>query len=264
MRILSLIVFTLLVQPAFAAQVSNANLLAIGQGISSPTSTSTVNYSSGYTAESPIGTIYQNGVRLTGEYDRNDNDDNFGAELGYGKGTWGVAAGYRKPGCDNCDGNVAGALGLAIGDFGVGIRFGEDLYSAAVLINPHGTHRFGIMGELNETAGSASKVTAYGVGYSYVASQFTFTLDASGRSFKDNTVNDDRIVVTPGLGFRVDIVQLTLNDRITLNRDENNAEQREDNEHDFWFGIGLGGERWHVAAYSDYVNELSVVGSLFF
>lgn len=248
---------------AFAAQSQrSANLIAIGQGVSSPTLTSTVNFSSGYTAESPIGTIYQNGVRITAEYDRNDVSDAIGAEIGYGGPSWGIAAGYRKPNCTNCDGAAAGALGIDIGDIGVGIRFGKDLYSAAVLFNPQGMHRFGVMAELNQTS-SNSKVTAYGVGYSYVASQITATVDASSRTFADSTIDDKRILVTPGLMFRADIVQLTVNDKITLNHDKNNASQT-GNDNEVWFGIGLGGDKAHIAVYSHYFNDFAVAGSYFF
>ena len=251
-------------QSARGAQSERAaNLIAIGQGISSPTLTSTINFTSGYTSESPLGTLYQNGARVTGEYDRNDSSDAVGAEIGYGKGTWGIAAGYRKPNCTNCDGSGAGALGVDVGNIGVGIRFGKDLYAAALLFNPQGKHRFGLMGELNQSSNSAQKLSAYGAGYSYVASQVTFTIDASSRQFDDKTIDDKRVLVTPGVMVRADIVQLTLNDKITLNHDKNNAAQTgSDNE--LWFGIGIGGDRAHLAVYSHYFDDLAIAGSFFF
>lgn len=262
MRILLLCLLALS-QSAFGAQSQRSeNLVAVGQGVSSPTLTSTINFRSGYTAESPLGTLYQNGARVTAEYDRNDVSDAIGAEVGYGAASWGIAAGYRKPNCNGCDGNAAGALGLDVSNIGVGIRFGKDLYSAALLFNPHGMHRFGVMAELNQSS-SNSKVTAYGVGYSYVASQITATIDASSRTFQDSTVNDKRILVTPGLMFRADIVQLTVNDKITLNRDKNNSAQN-GNDNEIWFGIGIGGDKAHIAAYSRYFNDFAVAGSVFF
>jgi hypothetical protein len=244
------------------ASQRGANLVGVGQGLSSPTTTSTVNFSSGYTAESPLGTLYQNGGRVTGEYDSNSSSDAIGGEIGYGRDTWGLAAGYRKPNCSGCDGSGAGALGIDIGGLGVGIRFGKDLYSAAVLINPQGMHRFGVMAELNQSS-SNSKVTAYGAGYSYVTPSVTFAVDASTRTYQDSTINDKRILVTPGFVFRADIIQLTLNDRITLNRDKNNSAQNGD-DNQLWFGVGLGGDRAHIAAYSHYFNDFAVAGSIFF
>ncbi len=263
MKLLLFCLFTLSL-PALGAQSErSANLLAIGQGISSPSTTSTINFTSGYMSQSPLGTLYQNGSRVTGEYDRNNSSDAVGAEIGYGKGSWGIAAGYRKPNCTNCDGSGAGALGIDVGNIGVGIRFGKDLYSAAVLFNPQGNHRFGLMGELNQSSNSTSRLNAYGVGYSYVAQQATFTIDASGRSFNDKTIDDKRILITPGVMFRADIVQLTLNDQITVNHDQNNATQT-GSDNQLWFGIGIGGERAHLAVYSHYFDDLAVAGSFFF
>lgn len=266
MKVILSMLLTLMAYDAFAMDSKNTNLIAVGQGISSPTTTSTINYSSGYTAESPLGTLYQNGFRITGEYDSKDGNDGnkaYGAELGYGQGKWGVAAGYRKSDCTDCKGVTSGAVGVDVSDLGIGFRFTENISGAALLFNPHGVHRFGLMAELNTSAGSGSNVTAYGLGYSYVATQFTFTIDASGRSFENKTVKDDRIQVTPGLMLRADIFQFTINDKITLNKDKNNAAQ-DDRDHDVWFGAGLGGDKWHIAAYSKYVNDFAVVGSLFF
>ena len=246
-----------------ASSERSSNLMAIGQGISSPSSTTTVNFSSGYTSESPLGTLYQNGARITGEYDRsNGGSDAIGGEIGYGGSSWGIAGGFRKPNCDNCDGTAAGALGIDIGNLGVGIRFGKELYSAAVLINPKGSNRFGIMAELNNSSSDA-QVNAYGLGYSHVASNVTFTVDASTRTYADSKIDDKRILITPGLMFRADVMQLTVNDRITLNRNSNVAAQ-DGPDHQLWFGIGIGGERFHLAAYSHYFNDFSAAATLFF
>ena len=118
------------------------------------------------------------------------------------------------------------------------------------------------MAELN-TASSGNNVTAYGLGYSFVAPQFTFTLDASTRSFENNTISDKRTLLTPGLMLRADIFQLTINDKITLNKDSNNSAQN-DKDHDLWFGVGLGSDKWHLAFYSHYVNDFAFAGTLFF
>ena len=246
-----------------ATKVKNTNLIAVGQGISSPTSTSTINFSSGYTSESPLGTIYQGGFRATVEYDSNDNTKAYGAEVGYGQGDWGAAVGHRKSECTNCEGTTAGAVGINVSNFGVGLRFGKDLSGAALLINPHGDHRFGFMAELNNGGGSGSNVTAYGLGYAYVAAQYTFSIDASSRSFENKLIVDNRMQITPGLMMRVDIFQLTINDKITINRDKNNTAQN-DSDHAFWFGVGLGSDTAHIALYSHYVNDFALAASLFF
>lgn len=268
MKAIMTVLITMTGFSALGAMTNDTNLLAIGQGISSPSSTSTVNYSSGYTSESPVGTIYQNGVRLSGQYDTNTNNDKgkntaYGAELGYGQGQWGIAGGYRKADCAKCDGDFRAALGITVADIGVGFRFAEDLYAASLLFNPQGNHRFGLMYEANSTGVKGSDIASYGAGYSYVASQVTFTVDASKRSFQNSSVKDDRIQLTPGLMLRADMFQISVNDRIVLNTDKNNPAQKED-DHNIWFGIGIGKDKWHVALYSKYVNDLAFSGSIFF
>ena len=263
MRIILMLLVSTSVHATMGTQSKNANLLAVGQGISSPTATSTINFSSGYTSESPLGTIYQNGFRITGEYDSNDATNAYGVEAGYGHGDWGVAAGHRKIDCTSCEGTTSAAVGITVLDFGAGLRFGKDLTAVALLVNPHGSHRLGFMAEVNSAAGSGQKVTAYGLGYSFVAAQFTFTLDASQRNFENNAITDNRMQVTPGVMLRADIFQLTVNDKITLNKDGNNPTQN-DKDHDLWFGVGLGSDKWHLAFYSHYVNDFAFAGTLFF
>ncbi|MBX9767079.1 MAG: hypothetical protein K2X47_07405 [Bdellovibrionales bacterium] len=263
MRLVVVSLLLIFSKNVMAADSKSKNILAVGQGVSSPSSTSTVNYSSGYTSESPLGTIYQNQYRLTGEYLATGSAKAYGAEIGYGQGDWGLAAGYQKVDCTNCEGTGAGAVGVNVADIGVGIRFGKNLSAAAILLNPQGSHRFGLVGELNGTGGSGNNVVAYGVGYSYVGEQMTFALDASARAFENSAVNDKRIQVTPGLMLRADKFQFTINDKITLNKDVNNSAQN-DKDHDLWFGLGLSGDSWHLAFYSQYVSEFAFAGSLFF
>jgi hypothetical protein len=247
------------------AQDNSANLIAVGEGVSSPTLTSTINFSSGYTSESPLGVIYQNSIRLTGEYDQNGNEA-YGAELGYGGGWWGVAGGYRKRDCEGCEGKGAGAIAVSGMGIGFGIRFEEDIYAAAFIFNPLGTHRVGIMGEFTEGTEDAedAEITAVGVGYSYVGSQFTFTLDASGKATKDDELRDELLSVTPGLMVRASFLQVSVNDRIRFKDKDDTSSDDDDTEHDFWLGAGIGASWGHVAVYSDYVNELAVAVSLFF
>ncbi len=265
MRIFSVIALVLTSQILVAAPSNSksTNLIGIGQGISSPTLTSTVNFSSGYTAENPTGTLYQSGVRLTAEYDSNDTNRAYGAELGYGSGDWGIAAGHRKSECTNCTGVTSAAGSINFSDVGIGLRASEKLYSLGLLFNVFGANRFGLMGESNSSGGSGNGITSYGLGYSHVGEHFTFSIDASTRSFENKGISDSRTQVTPGIMFHTDIFQVSINDKITLNKDKNNA-AHDDRDHDWWFGLGLGGDRGHLAFYADYVNEFAFAGSLFF
>ena len=63
---------------------------------------------------------------------------------------------------------------------------------------------------------------------------------------------------------RADFLQLSVNDKITLNNRSSSASNEEDTRHDLWAGIGIGGKGWHLAAYGDYVNDVALALSLFF
>ena len=125
--------------PAYSAGKSGSNLLAVSQGISSPAVTSVVNYSSGFTHQNPVGTIYQNGVRLSGQYDA-DSSDGKGAELGAGNGKYGLALGYYEHDCNSCDEDIAGAVWGSLGKVTLGARFedGINTFGAGIaLVNSH-------------------------------------------------------------------------------------------------------------------------------
>lgn len=253
-----------------AATSNQANIIAIGQGISSPSLTSTVNYSSGYTNESPVGVIYQNSVRASIQYDTDDDGNTsntgragYGGELGYGTGTAGLAAGYYTRDCTNCEGRWAGSAAVAIADVGVGLRYQKDLYTASLLFNPSGAHRVGLIAEGNNGNGAGNNLKSYGVGYSYVASQWTFTIDASKRDYEDKTVYAERLLVTPGVMVRADFLQISLNDKITL-KDREIGSNEDKTKHEFWFGIGVGNDKIHLAGYSNYVNDVALSLSFFF
>jgi hypothetical protein len=278
MKTLFSLLFLLSPFSSFAASGSSqANLIAIGQGISSPSLTSTVNFSTGYTHESPVGVIYQNSWRLSGQYDQ-DNDDNsngragHGAELGYGSGTAGIAAGYYTRNCDSCEGRFAGSAAVALGRVGLGLRYQDDLYTAAVLLNPNDTHRFGFIAELSgdddnddtNDIGIDNDLKTFGLGYSYVASQWTFTVDVSKRDYQNETKYDSRILLSPGLMVQSDFLQLSVTDEITLNNRENGMSSDDETHHEFWFGVGVGDKAWHFAGYGNYVNDLALSGSWFF
>ena len=263
MQFFIIIIISFVTFAAKASDTRNTNLIAVGQGISSPTSTSTINYSSGYTSESPLGTLYQNGLRLTAEYDKSDSAEAYGGEIGYGRGEWGIAAGQHKSDCSGCKATSAAALGVNISDIGIGIRFAEDITGAGFLFNPRGTHRIGVMVEANSAAGSGKTVTAYGIGYSYAEQSYTLTLDASSRNFEDKSVKDDRMLVTPGIMIRADMFQISVNDKFTLNKDKSNSAQ-DDKDSVLWFGLGIGGDKYHLAVYSDYVSDIALAASVFF
>ena len=267
----ALLMLSLLIPALARAAASTANLITIGQGISSPALTSTVNFSSGYTHESPVGVVYQSSWRLTGEYDA-DTDGNskntgragYGAELGYGKaGSAGLAAGYYTRDCDGCGGRVAGSAAVVAGGTGVGVRVQKDLYTAALLFNPAGRHRLGLIAEVNGDNGSGNDLKSYGAGYSYVGGNWTLTVDASKRDYENHATYGKRLLVTPGLMVRASFLHLSVNDKITLQNHENGTNKK-DTDHSLWVGVGIGGQDWHLAAYGNYVNDVAAALSFLF
>lgn len=242
------------------ASGEDSNLVAVGQGISSPASTSTVNYSNGYTSENPVGVIYQNSTRLSLQYDQNDSGISkaYGVEVGFGKKDWGMALGYYKADCAGCEGRIAADLAGSSGKLGFGIRLSENQYTLGLLFGVTDKHRFGIVLDTDNSGGTGNKVNSYGIGYSFVGSDFTFLLDASKRQHENSSANNDVLLVTPGVSVSTSAFQLSVNDRFTID----NTNKTTTN--DVWFGIGLGGKSWHFVGYSDYVKDLALVASFFF
>jgi hypothetical protein len=243
---------------ALAAE-SDENLVAIGQGVSSPNSTSTVNYSSGFTSENPVGVLYQKSLRLSLQYDQGDAPSKgYGAELGAAGKSAGAAVGYYKRDCTGCEGRFAASVAVAMSSFGLGLRVEEENYTLGMLFGVHDTHRFGVVAGVDDSGGAGNKITSYGLGYSYVSSDFTLTLDASKRQHENTAANNDILILTPGISVRASSLQLTVSDRIVM---DNTNKTRTD---DVWFGVGFGGKSWHLVGYSDYVNDLALVLSFYF
>lgn len=245
--------------PAFAAG-EDSNLIAVGQGVSSPTSTSTVNYSNGYNSENPVGVLYQNSTRLSLQYDQNDsgNSKAYGVELGVGKKDWGMALGYYKADCSGCEGRVAADFAGSSGQIGFGIRLSENQYTLGLLFGVTDKHRFGVVLSTDDSGGTGNKINSYGLGYSYVGTDFSFALDASKRQNENSSANNDVILVTPGVSVSTSVFQLSVNDRFTIDNTNKTTTS------DLWFGIGFGGKSWHFVGYSDYVKDIALVASFYF
>lgn len=264
MRINKLFLFTLgtvfIIKNASWANSSAENLTATGQGISSPASTSSVNYTDGYTAENPTAVLYQNSGRLSLQYDQNDSgqSNNMGVELGYGSNKWGMAVGYRKNNCSGCEGRVAANVAINANGTGVGLRVQENAYALGVLFGVEDQHRFGLVLGLDETGGVGNKISSYGLGYSYVQQAFGLTLDASRRNHQDSTQNSNITLITPGISVRATPIEVSLNNRIIID------DASKTTTHQAWFGLGVNQKSWHLVGYSDYVNDIAVVLSFFF
>ena len=242
----------------FASSDPDTNLLATVQGISLPAATSSVNYSDGFVLSSPVGVLYQNGGRLSIEHDQNDSDraNHTNFEGGYAGESTGAAVGYSKR-CSNCDAVWSGQVGTSFGATGVGVSYHEGLLGLGAIYGIKADHRFGLMLGLDEGNSRTGQLNSYGIGYSYVQPVYSLTLDMSKRDGSVSAIGNT--IVTPGLVFKLANVQLSVNDKIYLNSDNVIYYDRA------WFGLGFQHkEAWHLAAYTDYVNDLSLVASLEF
>lgn len=247
---------------AWAKPGANANFLSVGQGISSPALTSPVNYSKGFTATNASVASRLNGPQVSIEYDKGDdsagNDSSgVGGELGFGNGKVGAMLGYYDRDCTNCDGRWGGIVGVDTGSFSFGVGYREKKqYSLGALIGGNGSNRFGITADFTDQD-SGNDVTAYGIGYSYLGGSWTFAVDASKRDQK-GAASNDVILVTPGLMIQADWLTVSVSyDVYTNDKDDVFDDQ-------VWFGVGIGGDRAHLAIYHDYVNEWALVGTFSF
>ncbi len=240
------------------ATPAEENLIAIGQGVSSPNVTSLINLSRGYAPENPAGVMYQGGFRGSLQYIKNGDTD-LGFEAGYSGKEWGMAAGLLQPGCDGCEDVAAGALGFSMGEkIWVGLRYeDEQTYAAGFLFNPEGKHRLGLVGEMIDLEGPNNNRNNYGIGYSYVNKKNTFAVDYSLIEYENpNTVNEITIL-SPSFSHREGPMQVSLGYEIRQGDPNENNDR-------FWMGAGFGGRKWHFSAYAAYSREVMLTLSGFY
>ncbi len=241
----------------FSQNLLASNKIGISQGVSSPSSTSTINFSNGFTIENPVGVLYQEGIRLTGQF-TNGNSTTIGGEAGIANKRFGAAVGVTTYDCDGCDSRASLAVGGEFRGIGFGLRFGESLYGLGVLVNPHGQHRIGFVADVNN--GDDVTISSFAAGYSYVSQSFTFSVDASNATFDDDNIEDTLILLTPGLAFNIEFITISVSYDIRLNDDNNTS-----SDNDLWFGVGIApSDSWNVMVYSEYANDIAVAASFYF
>ncbi|MGE0172891.1 MAG: hypothetical protein AB7T49_08905 [Oligoflexales bacterium] len=244
------------------AAESKSPLLAVGQGIASPAAPITF-FSNGFTRQNPVGVAWQKGGRVTLAHDRGDGDGNkgYGAELGLGQGDLGLAIGYYERDCDGCDETILGSVGFLMGGIGAGATVHEDSNTVGLMFGAEGNHRLGLVGHIYDGPTDDLDIVSYGLGYGFVHNNLTLVVDASKRKHKDEIAGDDLVLVTPGMTLSMSMIQVSVSYHMYLEDDE---EEDDDDRNDLWWGLGIGsGDKFHLAVYGDYVNELSVAGSIF-
>ena len=228
---------------AQAAASKRSTKLAVSQGISSPAITTPVNFSHGFLYTNPAVAADFQRPYISAEATTGNGSSDYGAELGIGNGSAGLAAGYLKN--DNSDSGRFGAIaGLGSAGISAGLGFHENAtYSLGMIFQPKGTHRIGLAADFRSNGGH----TSIGAGYSYHANSVIFALDASRRSTNGNS----DIMITPGLEVMADIFALSLSYDLYMN----DGNRRYNDQ--IWFGLGVGGEQVHFAVYHDYQNDWS-------
>ena len=254
---------------SFSCWGRTANTTAISQGIVFPTSTSTINFSNGFTNENPVGAHYQEKARVSLMADFGDDSNNSGSgfEAGYANKSIGFAVGHYTR--ENSDGRTAGAFAFSIAQIAFGFRFEEDFSTLGAVINPDGKFRIGVVTEIDSREDKNSDdddlddidIQAYGIGVAYIGSSFRLALDASQRDINNNSYDDDNevIMVSPGFGVGSDKLEISITHDTFINLPDNY--EVDDNT---WFGIAFHGIDFHLAVYNDYVNEWSASLSFFF
>ncbi|MBY0386283.1 hypothetical protein K2X05_14090 [bacterium] len=236
--------------------------LAVGQGIAAPLAQTSVNFSNGFTYSNSAvaGKMKSAQLTLEGDFgeDGSGNDQSgLGGELSLGNGQAGIGLGYYKNNCDGCDGRVGGIAGLQFSTMAIGVGFREDdQYSAGLLLNPNGSHRFGVTVDMLRS--DLADVLSYGAGYAFHGQGFVFALDASKQETEVAGDNTDMIRITPGLEVHADKWGLSVSYDTAVN---DSATPYDDN---VWFGIGYRGQNFEIMGYHDYVNEWSLAVSFLF
>ena len=258
---------------SFAKLKFTNNILAVGQGISSPSMTSTVNFTSGWSYENPVGAVYQNRTRVSGQFATTASDSTtattssstYGGEFGMGTKSFGFALGYSQSDCTNCESSFGGAVAGIFNTFALGAGYHENVTSVGVIFSPMGNHRIGLTADINE---GVTTTQVLGAGYSYVGQNFRLALDVSKRFFDSVLLDDDPILITPGLVLQVSkALAITLSYDKTINESTTTTTTTTTttSSGSLWYGIGFtGGENWHIAAYGEYVGDWSLTASYFF
>lgn len=236
--------------------------LAVGQGISAPHQGFGTFFSNGFTNENAFSAAQINQFRLTGAFAEYENDTTLaGAEFGFGNGNAGFQVGYLNRDCNNCEDDVRANLAIQFAGIGFGVGFMEDLYSMSFLLNPDGQHRFGFVGEsYQDSDNSTNEYFNVGVGYSYYSSQFVFSIDASKREHDSSLVNDDRIIVSPGLLVPFQMFSVSVTHDLNVDLPDNSTVEDET-----WFGVAIHPQQnFSVGVYSDFIGDWNANLSLLF
>ena len=241
-----------LFNPSTFAAGSDAQRLAVSQGVSSADSSTLINWRSGFTFQNPSAVAQLNSPQISLQYDTNEDTDDkgLGAELGFGNGTLGIGVGVYKRDCTNCEESTGVVIGYNSGSwsFGIGLRE-DDQYSVGLNFEISGPHQLGFVFDTLNSDLNTEDVDSYGLGYRFEGSGFLFALDASKRADKDNNTNDDIIQITPGILIETNQFALSVSYDSYTNDDNDTYED------EAWIGLGYNANEWNLNLYKDFIGD---------
>lgn len=240
-----------------AQDASGENVLAISQGVSSPSMNHSTLFSNGFTMDNPMAGAYQSGYHLTGALDGTDSTS-FGAEFGVGDGQYGLGLGLYSNSCEECSAFARATLGAIWGGFAMGLGVQEDLYTFGAMFSPQGTHRIGIVMEHEDRDGVGNLRNAYALGYAYIISQFSFSLDVSTQRFESPLRDDDPVLVSPGIGIRVDTFSISVSYDMYMMNDQQTYQDK------VWLGLGTKLGSWNFVFYGEHTDRWTLLGTYSF
>lgn len=229
------------------------NLVAVGQGVASPSTTSLVNIGRGLVGfENPGGLMYTKGFRVAVEATKDPAGSNTGFEGSYAGANYGLAVGNWKS-CTDCVAATALILGGAFKYANVGLRYQKidttPTYGLGVVFNAAGKHRFGIHVEDEVPVVQDNSVLKTGVGYSYVGNDDTINIEMTQSKTQTTSTTKNSI------GYKRKVSSLEVS--MTYEMGEGGADL-------FWMGAGFKGQTFHLAIYSAYNTQMLAVLSAFF
>jgi hypothetical protein len=244
---------TLLFSSTSWAGIPSENLLAVGQGVASPSTTSLVNVNRGLTgAENPAGIMFLKGYKLAAEVIQ-DTDSGSGFEASYTGNRLGLGVGSFTS-CSACEDSTNLVLGMNFKKMNLGIRYQTQnsipTYGIGLLVNADGKHRLGLHVEDSNPEDEASTTMNTGFGYSYVNNDQTINIERT----QSKTKTTSSSLTSIGYERKVSSMQVSMTY-------EMNADTNVDS---FWMGAGFKGQTFHLAVYAQYKRMMLLVISAFF
>lgn len=230
------------------------NILAVGQGVASPSTTTLVNMNRGLLgAENPAGVLYVDGFGFNFQMTKAGNTTTNGYELSVSNKEWGLGAGSYAS-CASCTAQQAVVVAGGFKWLGLGLRYqtvGTVLtYGLGGIINQHGKHRLGVHAEQQQAEDPANQVMKTGAGYTYHGNENIFNIEMT----QSKTSTTSRSMNSVGYKKVLNNLEVSLTYEMDVEASTDH----------FWMGAGFKGSTFSLAMYAQYNTQMLAVLSAFF